>query len=910
MADDVRVRLSAEGVQEVVDAMKKIRDEAKQTGEEGGKAFGTFKEAITEVGKSLIAFVALDKVIEGTKDLFKEVMSGAETLDKLHRTTGLSTDALQAMGAAAKEMGIDQEALNKGLDLFTRNVGLAENGSKKAAQGFSELGIRVSELKNLTPDQQFQLVAEKLSQVSDASQRAAIGSQIFGRNFLEIEPAIEKVNEEGFGKFLDKLKELGVYLDQDTIRQMRGAQIAANEIGEELKGLATQFLTGLMPAATTAMNEIIKDTEGDGVNAFKTLGEWVGKVVNLIVTGFRIAGATVGYVAAQIENAANHGKDALKDLGAGAYNLMKSMNPVGFLLPDAKPKLGSDYTQGKDAITESYQDQLGKIMEDYNRAPELPKAPDEKKRGGIIPGVDQNAAAIGQARLHFIEAQLQAELAVFEAQSKLKEDADKQAYEEGKMSLQEYFADRETILTQRYDKELSILQQRRAAIAAQPVDLNDNGTGDLKKRAELAQIDGEIAAKQFEQQSALASLKTEERQAQMKFYSDSLKAEEQLYKLEGDKASAAKLALADELRAMDELMKKGGVSESDRSAALSTYANQSMAKINYDETKQDADATLSQLNTQIAAIQNKVKDGTLFPIQAEQQIMDLEKQRLPVLQQLAKEMQDLAKATGDPTLQAQAEQFAQKVKDIGTATDLAGQQMAQLKQTAQDALQNGIAGFLTNIASGTMSVSDAFRKMVYDIASSLVQLEAKFLANQFIRWLNGQFGSGGSSNGVSNDSGAASAASFLGSLGNAFGGGSGGGGDASSAGSWLGALGSMFSNFFAVGGPVRGPGTSTSDSIPAMLSDGEFIVNANAASKPGVMALLHAINGTPGYARGSAPAVQRYAEGGAVSAGAAQAVHYHVDASQVPAHIIQQAIDNTIAASIARQPVKIRSSLG
>lgn len=54
----------------------------------------------------------------------------------------------------------------------------------------------------------------------------------------------------------------------------------------------------------------------------------------------------------------------------------------------------------------------------------------------------------------------------------------------------------------------------------------------------------------------------------------------------------------------------------------------------------------------------------------------------------------------------------------------------------------------------------------------------------------------------------------------------------------------------ASGGPVRGPGSSTSDSIPAMLSDGEFVVKASAASKH--RALLEAINngGVPKLANG------------------------------------------------------------
>ncbi|OCJ05260.1 hypothetical protein A6U87_14730 [Rhizobium sp. AC44/96] len=59
--------------------------------------------------------------------------------------------------------------------------------------------------------------------------------------------------------------------------------------------------------------------------------------------------------------------------------------------------------------------------------------------------------------------------------------------------------------------------------------------------------------------------------------------------------------------------------------------------------------------------------------------------------------------------------------------------------------------------------------------------------------------------------------------------------------------------YLAGGGSVRGPGTSTSDSIPAMLSDGEFVVNARQTAR--YRSLLESING------GRVPAL---ADGGAI----------------------------------------------
>ena len=56
---------------------------------------------------------------------------------------------------------------------------------------------------------------------------------------------------------------------------------------------------------------------------------------------------------------------------------------------------------------------------------------------------------------------------------------------------------------------------------------------------------------------------------------------------------------------------------------------------------------------------------------------------------------------------------------------------------------------------------------------------------------------------------------------------------------------------FAGGGSVSGPGTSTSDSIPAMLSDGEFVVNARAAQKNrGFLEWLNGGGRLQGFAQG------------------------------------------------------------
>lgn len=87
---------------------------------------------------------------------------------------------------------------------------------------------------------------------------------------------------------------------------------------------------------------------------------------------------------------------------------------------------------------------------------------------------------------------------------------------------------------------------------------------------------------------------------------------------------------------------------------------------------------------------------------------------------------------------------------------------------------------------------------------------------------------------------------------------------------------------FAHGGLVRGPGTATSDSVPAMLSDGEYVVRAKSVT-PRTLPLLQAIN--------AGPTIPRFANGGLVgarsvpaAAGATMSVEVHNHASNAQVH--------------------------
>jgi hypothetical protein len=139
---------------------------------------------------------------------------------------------------------------------------------------------------------------------------------------------------------------------------------------------------------------------------------------------------------------------------------------------------------------------------------------------------------------------------------------------------------------------------------------------------------------------------------------------------------------------------------------------------------------------------------------------------------------------------------------------------AQVDQLATNSL-NGLASTLAAVITGTKTAAEAFTAFALQIITQLIEMVIKAVLFKIIMTAIGFSGGG--------------------PVGTIVTGGPDGPG-----------------TFMATGGFIAGPGTATSDSIPAMLSNGEFVVNAKSANKFG--SLLNAINldQVPGFAGGGA----------------------------------------------------------
>lgn len=238
------------------------------------------------------------------------------------------------------------------------------------------------------------------------------------------------------------------------------------------------------------------------------------------------------------------------------------------------------------------------------------------------------------------------------------------------------------------------------------------------------------------------------------------------------------------------------------------------AKVQVDGLQSEINKLFQSQSAQEQSIQAQVQTGLITHLAGQQKLKEVYAQTISEIEKQLPLLERLAKMPGQQGEQARAmlEQMKLKIVELKTAGN-------ELQKAFEDGLTRGIESSLMGLAQGTMTLKDAIKNLALTVVNAMAQVAAQQLALQAVSGITGLFG------------GAAGASVMA-----------------------------------ATGGYIRGPGTGTSDSIPARLSNGEFVVREAMVRKYGV-GFLHAINRgrLAGFADGglvSSPAMPQYREPG------------------------------------------------
>jgi hypothetical protein len=317
-------------VDELGKDMKTAGDKAEDAGEKGKIGFGKIAigagiaGAAAKVGSMAIdaAFAAAQKTVAS----FGDALNMGGRLAELSDRTGVAVDKVMLLERAFQNTGVGADSLGPVINKMQKAIVDAGDGTSKAADAFTKLGIPLSTLQNLSPDEQLRAIGKAIAGIPDPAERAAVSMEIFGKSggalnqvFANMDgeletakaqlgslPQIMKEGSAQFDRISDSLVVIGGKFVEfaagilDKVKPALDAlttaltRIDAAKIGQELAGFFTGAGQGMkgFQAAVDAIDA------GEMGTAFKIVGQAIQlqfkETANSVYTNMVAAFKTIG----------------------------------------------------------------------------------------------------------------------------------------------------------------------------------------------------------------------------------------------------------------------------------------------------------------------------------------------------------------------------------------------------------------------------------------------------------------------------------------------------------------------------------------------------------------------------------------------------------------------------------------
>lgn len=244
------------------------------------KAFGA---SVQSIGTKIFGLgAAAIAPLLATTNVFSEM---GDQLAKMSARTGISVESLSELGYAAQQSGTDMETLEGGVRKLQKFLVAAAQGSDSALSVLRDLGLTLGDLGRLTPDQQFERVADRIARIPDPALKAATAMELFGKTGTALLPLMQD-GARGIQELRDQARELGLVIRTEDA-------VAAEKFGDTLDDLWKVIRSGIF-AVGMAVLPLLQDWAVAAIQVAKVTSDWVRNNQQLIVTVFKVL---VGIVA-------------------------------------------------------------------------------------------------------------------------------------------------------------------------------------------------------------------------------------------------------------------------------------------------------------------------------------------------------------------------------------------------------------------------------------------------------------------------------------------------------------------------------------------------------------------------------------------------------------------------------------
>jgi len=208
-----------------------------------------------------------------------------DQLDKMAKRTGFSVETLSELGYAAGLAGTDLGEVEVAAKRMQRMIVSAAEGSQTATDALLALGLSAEDLLALKPEDQFLVIAKRLSEITDPTLRAASAMEVFGKSGTSLLPMMENLAETRA-----EARRLGVVMSAQDAKAAAELNDAFNRVTAVLKSLVVTVGSALAPLLTEMAGKVM-----ELITAFR---DWLSQNQGLVVSILKIGAVILGVGAA------------------------------------------------------------------------------------------------------------------------------------------------------------------------------------------------------------------------------------------------------------------------------------------------------------------------------------------------------------------------------------------------------------------------------------------------------------------------------------------------------------------------------------------------------------------------------------------------------------------------------------
>ena len=856
-----RAQLLITAVDQTRSAFDSIRGNLAKLGDESNRV------------KGLLAGLGVSLSVAGFAAMIKNAIDAADQINKLSQKIGISVEALSTLRFAAQLSDVSLEALQKGIKGLSQIITEANTGVGDGAQVFEALGISVRNADGSmkSTDEVLLKVADVFANLEDGAVKTALAVKLFGKSGMDMIPFLNQ-GAAGINQLTAEAERLGLKLTTETARSAEAANDNPTALKASSSSLGIALARDVLPARTNITNAMREAANEAGT--LKALWVGLGGIGNLVFNGTEIKQA----------------RDEVQRLQELVDSTRKKVDtgkaPVPFMPFDIKfneqtmAALRKNLAQWERELAAAKQ-RLEGLVNPVRPEPKTPtgKPTEDMQRIACLVSGGQwvngkcekkspGAAAVDTsgAQLAVLKAQAESEFKVLKEGLDLQQAALDRALDDRLVSVRDYYARKTQIEQQSIDRELAAKQQELAAQSTLMATGKDEAAR-LRAKAEVKKLEGEITVLNMKRGEVEVANAHAAAKAERELADELARVRDRLAEVRGGAGGEVTRArLEREYQPLIEKLQRMGDTAGVADVGRLIHIEADMAELA--RLERQYQTVTERMAIRERELQVQKEAGMLTESQMRRGVLDLHQQTAAQVEGLIPKMQELAAATGSEEAINRVARLKVEVTGLKTEVD-------DVATRINGDVENAFATMFEQIGSGAKSARDAFADFARSVLAAINRIAAQKLAEALF---------GG------------------------MGGGSGGG---------LGALVSGFFKWagFASGGYVTGPGTATSDSIPARLSNGEYVVNARAVSRLGV-AFLDAINGLSSRPRLSAGRLA-FAEGGLVPqpasgnpAGSAIRIVNVLDPALAADYLNSSAGERVVMNLIQRNAASVRTILG